>query len=110
MLYESFQIKGKNIIDEICMRTASGTLFRENLDLQCQFLKSLVFNRFTHWNTSKIMYLSHEPSVNDPGQNLDRSFFVISDKFFAQNEKQGSYLSTCLFHRFEVWDLQSKLK
>ena len=79
MLYESFKIKGKNIIDEICMRTASGTPFWENLHLLCQILKSLFFHRFTHWNTSKIMYLSplypQEPSLNDPGQNLNRPFF-----------------------------------
>ena len=37
-------------------------------------------------------------------------FFVISDKFFGQNDDLYIYLSTCLFHRFEVWDLQSKLK
>ena len=49
-------------------------------------MKSLFFNRFTHWNTSKIMYLSllypQEPSVNDPGQNLDRPFFRHFWQFF----------------------------
>ena len=51
-----------------------------------------------------------EPSVNDPGQNLGHHLFVISDKFFGQNDDLCPNLSTCLFHRFEVWDLQSKLK
>ena len=54
-------------------------IFLKKMGLMTQFLKLLFFNRFTYWNTSKIMYLSllypQEPSVNDPGQNLDRSFF-----------------------------------
>ena len=62
----------------------------------------------------RVMCLSllhpQEATVNDPGQNLDRSFFRHSDNFFGQNDNLYLSLSTCLFHRFEVWDLQSKLK
>ena len=32
---DAYCLKGKNIIDEICMRTASGTRFWENLHLLC---------------------------------------------------------------------------
>ena len=44
-----------------------------------ELFENIFFNRFTHENTFKIMYFSilypQEPSMNDPGQNLDPPFF-----------------------------------
>ena len=76
-------------------------------------LKYIVKIQFVHINLHVIqicffMVLDIPgPSWNDSGSILNQSFFRQN---FCQNRDLCPYFSTCLFHRFEVWDMQSKLK
>ena len=86
-------------------------VFEKTCIYYTNFWNLLVFNRFTHWNTSKIMYLSllypQEPSVNDPGQNLDRSFFRHFWQFFRSKWQSMNLLFDMVVSY--TWGLRLKI-
>ena len=102
-------------------RTASGTLLPNLLIYWPKF--GILFGISKFWclsmflvvsgrlNRSKNMFSSLR---NLPRMILDKirkhHFFIIFVKMLSSKYHLCPYFSICLFHRFEVWSMQSKLK